>query len=146
VASLAVRAASYAMPGVSVDGMDVLAVYGAAREALDRARSGQGPSIVEARAYRYRPNTSNDDDTRYRSREEVEEWRARDPLARLRAHLLEQGTLTLTGMETLEREVADEVAEAAAWAEAQPEAEPADVLLHTWADRPVSPLAWMTSA
>src|SRR5207237_6560004 len=83
VPSLAVRAASYGMPGVSVDGMDLLAVYPAARDAVRRARAGEGPSLVEARAYRYMPNTSNDDDTRYRSREEVAEWRTRDPVARL---------------------------------------------------------------
>src|SRR5947208_3886275 len=84
VADLSVRAASYGMPGVSVDGMDLAAVYNAAAAAVERARSGDGPSLIEARAYRYMPNTSNDDDTRYRSREEVESWRQRDPIVRLR--------------------------------------------------------------
>jgi TPP-dependent pyruvate/acetoin dehydrogenase alpha subunit len=125
--------------------MDIQAVYAAAREAVDRARSGQGPSLIEARAYRYMPNTSNDDDTRYRTRDEVEEWRARDPIARLRTHLLEHGGVSAKDVEGLEREVAEEVAEAAAWAEAQPDAQPEDVLLHTWADRPAMRQAWMAS-
>lgn len=145
VTSLAVRAASYGMPGVSVDGMDLLAVYPAARDAVARARAGEGPSLIEARAYRFMPNTSNDDDTRYRSREEVEEWRTRDPIARLRRHLLEQGVLTSDAADTLEQEVRNEVAEAATWAEGQPDAEPRHVLLHTWADQDVPPLEWMVA-
>jgi 2-oxoisovalerate dehydrogenase E1 component alpha subunit len=145
VPDLSVRAASYGMPGVSVDGMDLLSVYPAAREAIRRARSGEGPTLVEARAYRYMPNTSNDDDTRYRSREEIAEWRTRDPLGRLRANLLARGALTESDLEQLERELADQVAEAATWAEAQPDAEPAAALLHTWADHPVTPLSWMSA-
>jgi 2-oxoisovalerate dehydrogenase E1 component alpha subunit len=143
VADLSVRAASYGMPGVSVDGMDLLAVYSAARVAVDRTRSGEGPSLIEARAYRYMPNTSNDDDTRYRSREEVEDWRKRDPIVRLRAHLLASGALEETAASALEAGVAEEVAEAAAWAESQPDAAPLDALLHTWADRSVPALGWM---
>jgi 2-oxoisovalerate dehydrogenase E1 component alpha subunit len=143
VPDLSVRAAGYGMPGSSVDGMDLLAVYPAARAAVERARSGEGPSLIEARAYRYMPNTSNDDDTRYRSREEVEAWRKRDPIARLRAHLLASGALEPVAATTLETEVAEVVAEAALWAESQPDAPPEDALLHTWADRPVPALHWM---
>jgi 2-oxoisovalerate dehydrogenase E1 component alpha subunit len=143
VADLSLRAAGYGMPGVSVDGMDVLAVSAAAKTAVDRARSGEGPSLVEARAYRYMPNTSNDDDTRYRSREEVDEWRQRDPIPRLRAHLLASGVSEDT-LTALENEIAEEVAEAATWAEAQPDAQPEDVLLHTWADGPVVAPSWVS--
>ncbi|MDQ6674409.1 MAG: thiamine pyrophosphate-dependent dehydrogenase E1 component subunit alpha [Chloroflexota bacterium] len=146
VADLSVRAASYGMPGVSVDGMDLLAVYPAARAAVERARLGHGPSLIEARAYRYMPNTSNDDDTRYRSREEVEGWRERDPIPRLRAHLLTSGALDEAAATTLQVQVAEAVAEAAAWAEAQPEAEPAHALVHTWAERPVAALSWMDAS
>src|SRR6185436_12661610 len=102
--------------GVSVDGMDLRAVYGAARSAVDRARGGDGPSLIEARTYRYMPNTSNDDDTRYRERAEVERWRERDPLALLRAELDKRSAAEI------EQAVANEVAEAATWAEAQPDA------------------------
>lgn len=142
VVDLSVRAASYGMPGVSVDGMDLLAVREAAREAVVRARSGGGPSLIEARAYRYMPNTSNDDDTRYRSREEVDEWRARDPIARLRGALLDGGASD-GGLTDLETRVADEVAEAATWAEAQPEAQPDAVLDHTWSGTRVASQPWM---
>jgi TPP-dependent pyruvate/acetoin dehydrogenase alpha subunit len=88
------------------------------------------------------PNTSNDDDTRYRSREEVDEWRQRDPIPRLRAHLLSV-SVTEDAIKALESEVDEEVAEAATWAEAQPDAQPEHVLLHTWADGPVSAASWM---
>ena len=131
------------MPGVSVDGMDLPAVHGAAVAAVARARAGDGPSLIEARAYRYMPNTSNDDDTRYRSREEVETWRKRDPIARVRGLLLDAGVLSEESATVLDNEVAEEVAEAATWAEAQPDAPPEAALLHTWAERPVAPLAWM---
>jgi 2-oxoisovalerate dehydrogenase E1 component alpha subunit len=143
VTDLSIRAAGYGMPGVSVDGMDLAAIYDAAIAAVDRARSGQGPSLIEARAYRYMPNTSNDDDTRYRSREEVETWRQRDPIARVRELLLESGVLSEEAATALDQGVAEEVAEAAAWAEAQPEAPPEAALLHTWADRPVASPAWI---
>lgn len=136
VTDLSSRAAGYGMPGVSVDGMDLLAVYRAARTAVDRARTGEGPSLLEARTYRYMPNTSNDDDTRYRERSEVEEWRQRDPIARLRA------ALGGDGLASLEDEVAEEVAEAAAWAEAQPDAEPHDALRHTWAEVDAAVPGW----
>lgn len=145
VPSLAVRAAAYGMPGESVDGMDLTAVYPAACEAVERARRGEGPSLIEARAYRYMPNTSNDDDTRYRSREEVEEWRKRDPIPRLRTYLVEKDALSESDARSLDDEVAAEVADAAAWAEAEPDAPPEAVLDHTWANTRVAPLAWMGS-
>jgi 2-oxoisovalerate dehydrogenase E1 component subunit alpha len=139
VTNLSLRAAGYGMPGVSVDGMDLLAVYPAARDAVARARGGDGPSLIEARAYRYMPNTSNDDDTRYRSREEVDEWRARDPIPRLRARL------PAADADRIEQEVAESVAEAAAWAESEADAPPESVLEHTWAETRVAALPWMRS-
>jgi 2-oxoisovalerate dehydrogenase E1 component alpha subunit len=146
VTDLSARAAGYGMPGVSVDGMDLPAVHAAAVTAVARARAGDGPSLIEARAYRFMPNTSNDDDTRYRSRDEIETWRKRDPIAHVRGLLVDSGVLPDEAATGLETEVADEVAEAAAWAEAQPEAPPEAALQHTWATKPVAPLAWMESA
>jgi 2-oxoisovalerate dehydrogenase E1 component alpha subunit len=137
VSDLSLRAQGYGLPGVSLDGMDILAVYVAARNAVDRARRGDGPSVVEARTYRYLPNTSNDDDARYRDRAEVDEWRARDPLSVARTHLLGSG-VTAADLDRLAAEIATEVADAAAWAEAQPEAPPEAALLHTWADLEVT--------
>ena len=142
VQDLSSRAQGYGMPGVSVDGMDVLVVFEAARAAVDRARSGGGPTLLEARAYRYMPNTSNDDDTRYREREEVERWRRNDPIARLRTHLLSAGLINEAALTQLESGAADEVADAVAWAEAEPDAEPRHVLAHTWAEATVIPPAW----
>lgn len=91
--SLAHKAVGYGMPGQRVDGNDVAAVLAVLTEAVDRARAGGGPSLVEAHTYRMQAHTNADDDTRYREREEVQAWLARDPLLRLRAHLTATGTL-----------------------------------------------------
>jgi 2-oxoisovalerate dehydrogenase E1 component alpha subunit len=85
--SIALRAAGYGMPGVLVDGNDVLSVYGATRAAVERARGGGGPTLVEAVTYRMEAHTTADDETRYRSADEVEAWRQRDPLDRFLALL-----------------------------------------------------------
>ncbi len=85
--SLAVRAAGFGMPAVTVDGNDVVAVAAVTAEALDRARTGGGPTFVEAVTYRMGPHTTADDPTRYRDEAELARWRHRDPVARLRAHL-----------------------------------------------------------
>ena len=81
------RGRGFAMPVVQVDGNDVLASYAVATEALDRARSGGGPTFVEAVTYRMGAHTTSDDPTRYRSREEEDHWRRRDPIDRVRLHL-----------------------------------------------------------
>ena len=91
--SLAHEADGYGMPGQRVDGNDVAAVLAVLTEAVDRARAGGGPSLVEAHTYRMQAHTNADDDTRYREREEVQAWLARDPLLRLRAHLTATGAL-----------------------------------------------------
>jgi 2-oxoisovalerate dehydrogenase E1 component alpha subunit len=124
---LASRAAGYGMPGEQVDGMDVEAMHAAAVRAVERARSGGGPSLVDALCYRFLPNTSNDDDTRYRSREEVEEARKRDPLLLLRARL--PGAFA----DAIDEEAMTTAAEAAEWAEGQPEVDPSTVMQHTYA-------------
>jgi 2-oxoisovalerate dehydrogenase E1 component alpha subunit len=146
VVDLSLRAAGYGMPGVSVDGMDLAAVYGAARPAVARARGGEGPTLIEARTYRFMPNTSNDDDMRYRERAEVDHWRERDPVALLRAELLRAGALDEGALSKLETTIADEVSEAAAWAEAQPDAEPLEALRHTWAELEVDLPAWAAAS
>ncbi|WP_298860524.1 pyruvate dehydrogenase (acetyl-transferring) E1 component subunit alpha [Microbacterium sp.] len=91
--SLAHKAIGYGMPGQRVDGNDVAGVLAVLGEAVERARSGGGPSLVEAHTYRMQAHTNADDDTRYREREEVQAWIARDPLTRLRAHLVSRGLL-----------------------------------------------------
>ncbi len=84
------RAAGYGFPGVRVDGNDVLATYAVTRAALDQARQGQGPTLIEAYTYRMGAHTSSDDPTRYRIASEVESWKAKDPIARLKAFLTKQ--------------------------------------------------------
>ncbi|CAN7250854.1 thiamine pyrophosphate-dependent enzyme [Microbacterium maritypicum] len=91
--SLAHKAIGYGMPGQRVDGNDVAAVVAVLDEAMSRARAGGGPSLVEAHTYRMQAHTNADDDTRYRERDEVQAWIARDPLLRLRAHLTATGAL-----------------------------------------------------
>jgi pyruvate dehydrogenase E1 component alpha subunit/2-oxoisovalerate dehydrogenase E1 component alpha subunit len=84
---IAVKAQAYGMPGVRIDGNDLLAVYGAVKEGVDRARAGGGPTLVEAVTFRMGGHSSADDPTRYRSSEEVAYWQARDPIPRFRAYL-----------------------------------------------------------
>ncbi|HVL87498.1 MAG TPA: pyruvate dehydrogenase (acetyl-transferring) E1 component subunit alpha [Candidatus Thermoplasmatota archaeon] len=92
--TIAVKAAAYGMPGVRVDGNDVLACYAAAKEAVDRARGGGGPTLVEALTYRIEGHSSSDDPTRYREPSEVDAWKARDPVERFRRYLEARGLWT----------------------------------------------------
>jgi len=124
---LAGRAAGYGMPGEAVDGMDVEAVHAAAVKAIERARSGEGPTLIEAHCYRFLANTSNDDDSRYRDPAEVAEARLRDPLTLLRARI------EPTRAEALDEEAMTTAQEAADWAEAQPEGDPETIAQHTYA-------------
>jgi len=117
VAEVADRAASYGFGGVVVDGNDALAVYEATSAAVDRARAGGGPTLVEAKTYRLMPHTTDDEDKAYRSREEVATWRRRDPLPRLRQYVVDHGLLTTEKASLLEVAVRDEVNEAAQQAE-----------------------------
>ena len=138
VPDVADRASSYGMPGVVVDGNDTLDVYGAVRAAVARARSGGGPSLVECKTYRLMPHTSDDDDRRYRSPDEVQEWRERDPLPRLRRYLVGRGLLTAEAAEAMEVEARVEIDEAARRAEAAPAPRPETAYRRVYA-RPLRP-------
>ena len=92
--TIAVKADAYGMPGIRVDGNDVVAVLVAVREAASRARSGEGPSLIEAVTYRQGPHTTADDPTRYRDSEESADWEKQDPLERVRILLERQGSWT----------------------------------------------------
>ena len=120
VKSVADKAAAFGMPGVSVDGNDILAVYAAVSEAVARARSGGGPTLIEARTYRPTPHTSDDDDRSYRSREEVAEWKQRDPILNFEKVLTERGLLTPAIMAEMDTRARAEVDDALAFADAAP--------------------------
>jgi 2-oxoisovalerate dehydrogenase E1 component alpha subunit len=108
-ASIARRGQGYGIPGIEVDGNDVLAVLAATRLALGRAYAGRGPTLIEAVTYRMGPHTTSDDPTRYRTRTEEEEWRAKDPLRRLGALLHGEG-LADDGFESRVSDVAEAAA------------------------------------
>ncbi|ALA54646.1 thiamine pyrophosphate-dependent dehydrogenase E1 component subunit alpha [Shouchella clausii] len=128
------RAVGYGMPGVTVDGNDPLAVYEAVKTAADRARRGEGPSLIETVSYRLTPHSSDDDDRAYRSREEVAKAKEKDPLATFATYLLESGTIDATGMETLEEEVKQIVDEATDYAEKAAYAAPETAYLHVYSE------------
>jgi 2-oxoisovalerate dehydrogenase E1 component alpha subunit len=109
VPDVAMKAAGYGMQGVVVDGNDVFAVYEAAYQAMERARAGGGPTLLECKTYRLRPHSSADDDRKYRSSEEVESWRARDPIKRFEHYLVEHNIITAEEIEALRRDVRAEV-------------------------------------
>jgi pyruvate dehydrogenase E1 component alpha subunit len=123
VADLAARAAAFGMPGVNVDGMDALAVREAVFHAAERGRRGEGPSLIVADTYRYEGHNVGDGQ-RYRSRDEVEQWRRSDPIARFRDQLERQGMLSPDQADAIEREVAAELAAAIEFAEQSPEPAP----------------------
>lgn len=124
VRDVATRARGYGIPGVVVDGADVLACYQASKEAVERARSGRGPSLIEAKVTRLTAHSSDDQQTKYRSDEELASERSRDALPRFRAQLVEAGVLT----EALEARLTDEIRaavdDATEFAEAQPDPSP----------------------
>jgi 2-oxoisovalerate dehydrogenase E1 component alpha subunit len=114
------KACGLGLPGMSADGMDFLAMYQVMKEAVARARAGEGPSIVEAKVYRITPNSSDDDDRSYRSREEVEEHKLRDPLRIARQSLTEKKILTQEVEEKLEAKAKEMVDLAVRQAESAP--------------------------
>jgi pyruvate dehydrogenase E1 component alpha subunit len=118
--SIAIKAVAYGFPGVRVDGNDVLAVIQATRTALERARRGDGPTLVEALTFRMGGHSSSDDPTRYRAADLVGEWERQDPIARFRAYLEAQGILRADEIEAWSQEFQDEIGAAIREAEALP--------------------------
>jgi pyruvate dehydrogenase E1 component alpha subunit len=120
-ASFAIKARAYGMPGVLVDGNDALAVYAAVREAAERARKGDGPTLIEAVTFRMGSHSSSDDWTRYRDKAEVEAWARRDPIERFRRYLEHRGDWNATLEKGLRDKIAAEIEEAVKEAEGTPE-------------------------
>jgi 2-oxoisovalerate dehydrogenase E1 component alpha subunit len=119
--SVAARAAGYGMPGVSVDGNDPIACYAAAKAAHDRARRGEGPTLIEAHVVRLTSHSSDDDQRRYRDPAEVEALKERDPIPAFAAELRSIGVLDDAADDELRAEIKAEVNEASTRAEARPE-------------------------
>jgi len=119
IPNIADRAAGYGIPGVVVDGMDVMAVYEAAGEAVARARNGQGPTLIEAKTYRFRGHFEGDSGT-YRPQEEIDQWLQRDPIDQYRKKLLEMKVLTKKQAEEIDKEAIAEMDEAIKFAQESP--------------------------
>ena len=127
VADVADRGAGYGIPGVVVDGNDVLAVHEAARAAVERARKGEGPTLIECKTYRHKGH-SRVDPARYRPKEEVSEWLSRDPIKLLRQRLTKENRMQPGELEKVEKEIAAEIEEAVRFALDSPFPEPEEAL------------------
>lgn len=134
--TIADKAHAFGIPGYLVDGMDVLASYYVVKEAVERARRGEGPSLIELQVYRYGPHSSADDDTRYRSREEVEAWRKRDPILRFQRFLEKRGLWDKAWERALWEEIGQEIAKALQEAEAAGEVPPEWMFEDVFAEMP----------
>jgi len=136
--TLAQKALAYGMPGIQVDGNDILAVFVAAQEAVQRARSGDGPTLIECVTYRVMMHTTADDPKRYRSDEEVEKWSKRDPLPRFQKYLMDKGLLSEEKRIEVESEIMEEIQTAVDSAEKQMKAlgDPIDMFDHAYAEMP----------
>lgn len=136
--TLAQKALAYGMPGIQVDGNDILAVYAATAEAVDRARAGGGPTFIECVTYRIMMHTTADDPKKYRSEEEVELWKKKDPLLRYQNYLLKKNIITESDLATLEEEIKQEIQAAIDRAETQMKnpGDPLDMFDHLYAELP----------
>ncbi|HYS17207.1 MAG TPA: pyruvate dehydrogenase (acetyl-transferring) E1 component subunit alpha [Candidatus Binatia bacterium] len=130
--TIAQKALAYGLPGIQVDGNDVLAVYAAAREAVERARAGDGPTLIECVTYRLGVHTTADDPTKYRSDAEVAMWEQKDPLTRFKAYLEKRNLLE----EGLDQQVDEEIAAGIRRFEATPTPDPVTMFDHVYAELP----------
>jgi pyruvate dehydrogenase E1 component alpha subunit len=123
------------MPGSTVDGNDVQAVYAAVGDAVERARGGDGPTLVEAVTYRWKGHSKSDKNL-YRTRDEIDEWRARDPVAAFEAVVLDAGTLSESALDGIRSGARQAIRTAVAQAQAAPDADPAGLLDAVYAATP----------
>jgi len=133
VEDVSVRASGYNMPGRTIDGNDVIEILDTFSECLERARAGQGPSLIEAKTYRWKGHWTGDPEV-YRTREEVESWVAKCPIKRLKQYLLENKLATENELTLIEQQAEHEVQEAVDFAAASPEPDPSTVLDDVFAD------------
>ncbi|MCM3359917.1 thiamine pyrophosphate-dependent dehydrogenase E1 component subunit alpha [Psychrobacillus sp. MER TA 171] len=133
--NVADRASSYGMPGVTVDGKDPIEVYRVVKEAADRARNGEGPSLIEAVTYRLTAHSSDDDDRQYRTAEDIAEGKALDPIITFAKYLRDLDILSTDLEKEINDRIMKEVNEATDYAEAAPYAAPEDALKHVYAEK-----------
>jgi pyruvate dehydrogenase E1 component alpha subunit len=136
--TLAQKAVAYGMPGIQVDGNDILAVFAAAQEAVKRARSGGGPTFIECVTYRLMMHTTADDPKRYRTDKEVEQWEKRDPLTRFQKYLVDKALISEDSLAEIEAGVMQEIQQAVDRAEEQMKSfgDPLDMFEHAYAQMP----------
>ena len=134
LSDVAARAAGYGIPGVVVDGNDVMAVYEAAEAAVSRARAGQGPSLIECKTYRWRGHTERPGQEDPRPKEEIEEWRQRDPINRFATTLMDQGLLTEEAWQQMDDEILAAIEDAVKFSEASPFPDPEAAVEDIFAD------------
>ena len=140
---IADRAAGYGMPGVVVDGNDLVAVWKVSQDAVARARAGEGPTLIEALTYRIAPHTTSDDPSRYRDEAEAESWRKKDPVSRMQTLLNNKGLWNDEQEKELEQALKDELAEAVREADAVPEPDAWEIVEHVFAEMtPEQTSAW----
>jgi len=132
IENIADRAVAYGISGVVVDGNDVLAVYEATQKAVERARKGDGPTLIECKTYRHKGH-SRVDPARYRPKDEVEEWLAKDPIKRFKERLLDTNTLARAEIQQIEREVSAEIEEVVKFAMESPYSAPGEALQDVYA-------------
>jgi len=132
IANIADRASAYGIPGKTVDGNDVLAVYEAVGEAVTRARKDQGPTLVECKTYRWRGHWAGDTQP-YVGKEEIEDWIKKDPIPRFRNKLIEMGILTEENANRIDQEINEEIQKAVKFAEESPLPDPEEVLADVYA-------------
>jgi len=130
------RAAGYGLRGQVVDGMDVVAVYHTVKAVADEARRGKGPYLIEAKCYRLWPHSSDDDDTRYRPKAELEEWTKKDPITVFRDQLIEDAVFTEEELAAIDANTVEHVRDATQWALAQPDPKPEDALGFVFKESP----------
>ncbi len=134
--SLAQKAVGYGFPGLQVDGNDVLAMYVATKHARERARNGDGPTMIEAYTYRLGDHTTADDAERYRSEDEVEEWQEKDPITRFEAYLKDKGILDDDKIEEIEEDAKEQIDQAVEEAESEPDPELSDMFEYHFEEMP----------
>jgi pyruvate dehydrogenase E1 component alpha subunit len=135
--TLAQKAIAYGFSGIQVDGNDVFAVYRAAHEALERARAGKGPTFIECLTYRLGDHTTADDASRYRSREEVEGWKQKDPIERLRKYMEKAGLWSKSYDQAVRAEAKEQVETAVHEEENFPPPDPVDMFRFTYQELPM---------